>query len=158
MLVEQVHANALVIYRNLVATWFPALKPMLGLACIMPVLFTGRVKPGAEIENGPDFVYEMETLLPNERSHAEIRIVATDEELFGYDPSDIQSITARSLRLRRLISALRPGTEGWANPRAAGGDLWVWRNRPATSLAYRWLWEDLKALHLVKQAPPYGED
>lgn len=33
-----------------------------------------------------------------------------------------------------------------------------WGDRLATALAYPWLWEDLQALHVVKQAPPHGED
>jgi hypothetical protein len=158
LLAEQVHANALVIYSDLVATWFPTLKPMLSLACIMPVLFTGRIMPRADAWSDPDFVYDMEPLPPTEPSRAEVRLATTQEELFGHDPSDVQAMMARSLRLRRLMSTLRPGTEGWAHSRSASGDLWVWGDRPATALAYRWLWEDLQALHMIKQAPPYGED
>jgi hypothetical protein len=158
LLVEQVHANALVIYQDLVATWFPTLAPLLGLACIMPVLFTGRVMPGADSMLGPGFAYEMKPLPLTVPSRAEIRLAATEQELHGYDPSDMQSIMEHSLRLNRLASAFRPGAGGWAHPRSGEADLAVWGDRPATVLACRWLWEDLKELHLVEHEPPFGEN
>ncbi|HEY1704088.1 MAG TPA: hypothetical protein VGG75_30695 [Trebonia sp.] len=158
LLAEQVHTNALTIYSTLVDTWFPTLKPTLGLGCILPVLFTGRLMPMPNDWNGPGFAYEMVPLAPAERSRAEIRLAATEEELLGFEPTDMQAMMDRSLRLRHQVSALRPGTEGWAHPRAGSGDLPVWGDRPATALAYRWLWEDLHALRMVKSAPSIGND
>jgi hypothetical protein len=100
--------------------------------------------------NGPGFGYEMVPLAPAERSRAEIRLTVTEEELLGFEPSNTQAMMGHSLRLRRQVSAFRPGTEGWAHPRAESGELRVWGDRPATALAYRWLWEDLHALRMVK--------
>lgn len=159
LLTEQVHTNALIIYHDLITMWFPTLKPMLGLACIMPVLFTGRVMPRADVWSGPELAYSMEPLPSTEPSRAQISLAAKQDELYGHDPSDVEAMMARSLRLRRLMSTLRPSAGGWAHARSViSSDLRVWGDRPATALAYRWLWEDLQALHMVKQAPPYGED
>lgn len=157
-LVEQVHTDALVIYHDLVAAWFPMFTPMLGLACIMPVLFTGRVMPGGDSFGGPDFVYYMEPLPVTESARAEIRLAHTREELFGHNGHDLRSMMEYDVRLRRLIAALHPGAEGWAHPRSANADLWVWGDTPATAQAYRWLWEDLHELHMVKQIASVGEE
>lgn len=158
LLVEQVYANTLVLYQDLVTTWFPTLAPMLGLACVLPVLLTGRVMPRGDSLGGPDFVYHMEPLPLTEPSRAEVSLATTDKELLGYDPGDLQAMMVFSLRLRQLVTTFRPGVGGWANPRSMNADLWVWGDRPATALAHRWLWEDLRALHMIKKMPLYGED
>jgi hypothetical protein len=155
VLVEQVHSNALVIYRDLVHSWFPTFVPMLGLACIMPVLFSGQVVLGENSWAGPDFFYRMEPLPLNESSRAEVCLTATREGLFGHDR---ESAIEYGFRLRHLIAALHPGVGGWASPRSANATLWVWGDRPATAQAYRWLWEDLQALRAVKHPAPIGED
>lgn len=158
MLVEQVHTNALLIYQDLVHAWFPAFAPTLGLASIMPVLFTGRIMPDGDSIGGPDFVYYMEPLPISEPPRAEIRLAATREDLFGYVGADPRSMTEYGLRLRQAIAFLHPGAEGWAHLRSANATLWTWGDRPATAQAYRWLWEDLRELHMVKQVAPAGED
>jgi hypothetical protein len=157
-LVEEIHTDALVIYQDLVGTWFPMFTPMLGLACIMPVLFTGRVMPRGDSFGGPDFVYYVEPLPVTESARAEIRLAHTREELFSHNGHDLKLMMEYDVRLRRLITTLHPGAEGWAYPRSANADLWVWGDRPATAQAYRWLWEDLQELHVVKQIAPVGEE
>jgi hypothetical protein len=157
-LTEQVYANALVIYQDLVATWFPAFVPLLGLACIMPVLFTGRLMPRGDSLSGPDFVYHIEPLPPTELTRAEVRLATTREELFGHDRSDITWIMEEGVRLRRLITAFHPGVEGWAHIRSVNTDPDVWGDRPATTQACRWLREDLEKLHMVKQGWQINDD
>ncbi len=157
-LVEQVYTNALLIYQDLVITWFPTFAPLLGLACIMPVIFTGRVMPRGDLFGGPDFVSHMEPLPPTEPSRAEIYLAATREEFFGHEGYDVKSMMKTSIRIRRLIAAFHPGAEGWADPRSANADLSVWGNRPATAQAYQWLWEDLQKLHMVKNFTRISDD
>jgi hypothetical protein len=158
ILVEQVYTNALLIYQDLVATWFPTFAQTLGLACIMPVLFTGRILPGGDSLDGPEFVYYMEPVPTSEPPRAEIRLADTRDDLFGHVGGDLQSMREYSLRLRHAIAALHPGAEGWAHLRSADTDLWVWGDRPATVQAYHWLWEDLHKLRVVKQMPAIGEE
>jgi hypothetical protein len=149
-LVEQVYANALVIYQGLVATWFPAFAPLLGLACVMPILVTGKLMPRGDSFGDPDFVYHMEPLPPGEPSRAEVGLAATREELFDRYQYDDDSMTKTATNVRRLTAAYHPGTEGWAYLRSANTDLSVWRDRPATTQANQWLWEDLQKLHMLK--------
>jgi hypothetical protein len=122
----------------------------------MPVAFDGRVRPRPDILDGPDFAYDMQPLRVGEPSSAEVRLVTTDKELLGYAPGDNQARMAYHLNLRRQISAFRPEAGSWARLRAARSDLLAWGDRPATTISYRWLWEDLQALHLVQTAAPLG--
>jgi len=150
-LVEQVCANALLIYRDLVNTWFPALAPTLGLACILPVTLRGELLPDGGSWGGPAFVYYTEPLPLSEPTNADVRLVATHGELFDFDsPTRLE----RRRKNQQLVSVLHPDAEGWANPRAAGTTVWVYGDMPATTQAYRWLWEDLQALRMIKQPPP----
>jgi hypothetical protein len=156
-LVEHVYSNALVIYQDLVTSWFPALATTLGLGSIMPVLLGGHLRRAEDHLplGGPEFAYRMELLSPTESPRAEVRLVTTREDLHAFEPRPVMEYF---LRLRQEISRLHPGAEGWASPRAGTTTVWVWGDVPATSLAYQWLWEDLQKLHLVKRQPPMGED
>jgi hypothetical protein len=153
VLVEQVYANSLLIYGDLVGSWFPSFAPTLGLACIMPVAFQGQLLPRGGSWGDPDFVYRMTPLPPNEANTSAVRLVEKREHL----NIDWEAMIEEGRRLRQLIAVLHPGAEGWANPRSADATLDVYRDTPATMHAYRWLWEDLRALHMVKNVPPVGE-
>ena len=153
-LVEQVYASALIIYSDLVATWFSSFASTLGLACIMPVAFQGQLLPRGGSWGDPDFVYRMTPLPPNEPSASTVRLVKKREDL----NIDWEAMIEEGRRLRQLISVLHPGAEGWANPRSADATLDVYGDTPGTMQAYQWLWEDLRALHMVKSPPPVGEN
>ncbi len=152
-LIEQVYSGALVIYRDLVSSWFPAFVSMLGLACMMPVAIHGQLAPREGMWD-PTFVFHMDPLPPDAPQSAEISLVTTREELLDkwWD-----TVFEQSSRTRQLITALHPGAEGWAHPRSAS-TLSVYGDMPATAHAYRWLWEDLKEIRVVKQQPPVGEN
>jgi hypothetical protein len=153
-LVEQVYANALIIYSDLVASWFPAFAPTLGLASILPMTFQGQLVPRAGSWGDPDFVYRMTPLPLDEVSTAVVQLVERREDL----NIDREKMIEESRKLRELIMALHPGALGWANPRSAYTTLDVYRTTPATIQAYRWLWEDLHTLHMTKSPPPVGEN
>jgi hypothetical protein len=96
------------------------------------------------------------TPLPlTESPRAEIELVTEPKAFLEFDP---QRARAQFLQLRQQIASLHPGAEGWAAPQAAGTTGSLWKDTPATSLAYRWLWEDLRRLRLVRQNPPMGDD
>jgi len=153
-LAEQVYANSLVIYRDLVNSWFAAFAPTLGLASILPVAFEGKLLPEADSLGGPDFTYRMTPLPVVQPSTSSVRLVAMREDL----NFDWQTVLEEGRRLRQLIATLHPGAEGWANPRSADATLSVYGDRPATAQAYKWLWDDLRALHMVKRIAPYNLD
>lgn len=152
-LIEQVHHNALMIYHDLVASWFPGLAPTLGLASFMPILISGqmarRTKPASF--GDPEFIFHMTPLPLDQSPRAEIHLVGDFEDFRGFDP---QRAREQYLLLKQQIESLHSGAASWAFPQSADSSVSFWHDRPATSLAYRWLWEDLRRLHLVKQLPP----
>ena len=153
-LVEQVYTNSLVIYGDLVKAWFPAFAPTLGLACILPVDFNGQLLPRADSWGGPDFEYQMEPLPLDAVSTANIRLTAGRADML----INWETVLEEGRRRRDLITALHPGAEGWAHPRAGSATLDVYGDTPATAQAYRWPWEDLWALHTVKEHAPVAVD
>lgn len=155
-LIEQVYANALLIYSDIVTSWFPALAPTLGLASFMPILISGQLMRGVDPswQGIPKFTFHMTPLPLTEEPRAEVFLVEPD----GYPEFDLQRVRERFLLLRRQVASLHPGAEGWAFPQAASSAASLWHNRPATSLAYHWLWEDLRRLHLVTHLAPSGDD
>src|ERR1035441_960185 len=72
-LFEHVHTNALIIYRDLVASWFPALAPTLGLGSFMPILITGQLLGGERpaLHGVPQFTFRMTPLPLTEPPRAE---------------------------------------------------------------------------------------
>jgi hypothetical protein len=95
------------------------------------------------------------TPLPlTQSSRAEIELITTPGHFFEFDP---QRATEQYLQLMQQIGALHPGAEGWASVQAASSSGAFWHDTPGTSLAYRWLWEDLRRLHLVKQYAPNND-
>jgi hypothetical protein len=147
-LTEEVYGNALIIYRDLVKTWFSGFAEILGLMPIMPVVFQGLIVPRDNSFDGPDFFYEMDVLSPGEPVRAEVRVAAER-------PVQEWDVTLEEMRrLRDRISALHPGAERWAHPRAGLSGLWVYGDAPATAQAYQWLWEDLRSLHMVTNTAP----
>jgi hypothetical protein len=158
LLIEEAHTNALLIYRDLVMTWFPALAPTLGLASFMPILIRGHLldseHPSMQSTPTPRFTYRMTALLIAESSRAEIELITTPGDFFQFDP---QRSTGQYLQLMQQIAVLHPGAEGWASVKAASSSGALWYDTPGTTLAYRWLWEDLRRLHLVKQNAPNND-
>jgi hypothetical protein len=147
-LTEDVYRNALIIYRDLVSTWFPGFAQILGLMSILPVVFHGLIVPRSGSFSGPDFFYDMDVLPPGDPVSAEVRVAAEP-------PVQEWRVTIEEMRrLRGRISALHPGAERWAHPRAGLSDLWVYGDAPATAQAYQWLWEDLQGLHTITSVTP----
>lgn len=157
MLIEQVYTNALVIYRDLVAVWLPKLAPTLGLASFMPILILGQLLARAHSAeySQPRFTYRLTPLPLNESPRAEVELVAEPEDFLEFDA---QRSWQQYQQLRQQIADIHPGAEGWATPQAASGTGALFKDTPATALAYRWLWDDLRRLHLVKNNPPAGDD
>jgi hypothetical protein len=156
-LVEQTYTNALLIYRDLTTTWFPAVVPTLGLASFMPILMSGQLlhNKNPSPHGIPRFTFRMTPLPMTESPRAEVCLVTEPEDFHGFDPQEVRE---RFLLLRRQVARLHPGAEGWALPPTVTTSVPLWHDRPATSLAYRWLWDDLRRLYLVKHLPPTGED
>jgi hypothetical protein len=152
-LAEKVYANAFVIYRDLVDTWFSGFAPTLGLACMLPIALKAKLVPRADSWGGPDFDYQMDPLPPGSSSTASVLIAASREDL----KVSWQDLVNEARQRRQLITAFHPGAGAWARPRAAASTLDIYGDTPATAQAYKWLWEDLRELHTVNTPPPIGE-
>jgi hypothetical protein len=147
LLVEQVYANAFSIYQDLVDSWFPKLKGVLGLACLLPVLMKGSLIPGKGKgwDAEPDFAFDTRPLPSGGANQVEIALMRREDAAVDWETQKSQW-----REISQQIRAYRPGSEGWANPIAASTALSVFNDMPATAQAYRWLWGDLYALRLVK--------
>jgi hypothetical protein len=149
LLVEQVYTNALAIYQGLVECWFPRFAPMLGIACMLPILIQGQLRPAPGRD--PDFAYDMEPLPSAGRSRAEVRPWEWSMEQIG---DIVSSLMERIHQTQVLIASRRPGAEGWAHPRTKDVILPIWDDTPAITLAYQWLREDLQGLRMIERLPP----
>jgi hypothetical protein len=132
---------------RVVATVRPGLQ--VGLACILPVQISGHVT--RETQDGTptgfllhQYSYETQPLTHGGRSTARFTYSAS-----GLPPEEWQVTLQRQAELRRTIESLHPFSAPWAHPRAGTAAFPVPSDTPATNLAYRWLWEDLRTLRLV---------
>lgn len=151
-LTQQVYTDALIIYRDLVTTWFPGFAQILGLMSILPVVFHGLIVPRAGALGGPEFSYYMDVLPPGDPVSAEVRLTT------ALPVKEWNTMIEESRRFRNRIAALHPGAERWAHPRAALSTLWVYGDTPATAQAHQWLWEDLRLLQVISGNPPALQD
>lgn len=154
-LVTGIFGNALIIYEMLVDRWFPALRPTLGLACILPVQVAGTVARG-QVDRlhpadypGHSIAVHMSPLPPGSAS-----IAAFDYAAGELPDVDFETIRRLHEDATEKVRRWHPGSEPWANPRIHDPALSVPSETPATDLAYAWLWEDLKALRLVSASAP----
>jgi len=153
--VTYLHAAALDIYERLCEAWLPRLKPTLGMACILPVHIAGHVT--RTTHNGTptgfqlhQYSYETRPLPAGSQSTA----------LFTYSESGLPAqewtVTLQQhAELRQTIEILHPATAPWAHPRAGTAAIPSPTDTPATTLAYQWLWEDLRTLRLASGTGPH---
>jgi hypothetical protein len=154
-LVGDIHRNALVIYETLVERYFPALRPTLGLACMLPASVTGTVSRGA-----PDRLHPADS--PGHAVSVRISPLppgSASVVAFGYvaeEPRDVDFAAFRQVHAdaAEQVRVWRPGSQPWANSRIAEAALRVPGDTPATDLAYKWFWEDLTALRIVSAPTP----
>ncbi|MFG2387020.1 NACHT domain-containing protein [Streptomyces avermitilis] len=138
---EQVLTAAVEIYTALVDTWFPQLKPALGLASAAPAALIGDLY--AAPPRGRDSYEPPQMRLalhPSSSSSVTVRLVPSEDALYApaFSP-------AHGPRPTRSPWA-RPGTPVLSEPK-------IFDDAPATDYAYAWLHEDLHRLHLTDNGP-----
>jgi hypothetical protein len=143
--VTAVYAAALSAYAALVDQWFPALRPRLMTAALLPALFVGRYRPGRGTghEDGPHLEWHLEPLRGDEESRVEIELTHEPRAGRGFD----ETVAWHEAALERL-AALRPEASGWISTTytwAAAAD--IFREAPVTAVAYEWLEKDLKRIN-----------
>ncbi|MUN40813.1 NACHT domain-containing protein [Actinomadura litoris] len=154
LLVSQVFNAALEIYSVLVDIYFSRFAPTLGLACMRPIEITGVLRSMQGDYFKWSLSYEVKPIPDGRRSNAKISLSGSS----GRRARTREEFIEKYENLSRLISDLRPNAKHWAQPRSVQTGVHMFKDMPATALAYRWLWDDLKDLSLMDNAAPYGED
>ncbi|WNG40478.1 hypothetical protein F0U61_47425 [Archangium violaceum] len=157
-LVEQVYQAALDVYIEMVNSWFPKLKDTLDLAAALPFRIEGMLETRRDkhAEARPLLTYRLCPLQPGELPSAVVTIASNDEVLEKHKKNmgESRKQAIRSQWHPASSSGMRESMwQSWFQTK-----LFVFRETPATVLAYQWLWRDLHKLRLVRSTPPIGED
>jgi hypothetical protein len=140
---ERITEAAIDLYSSLAETWFPHLKQELPTYVSMPVEISIRLEP--DRRNGlRTWAQLWRPLAPGQSSVVKV----TRDDGWSFD--EVQSHWERWTELRGA-TAHRSRTEvnHYATPLSLTGD------RPASVMAYKWLWRDLHRLHLAASNDPF---
>ncbi|SCD64567.1 HNH endonuclease signature motif containing protein [Streptomyces sp. PpalLS-921] len=153
-LVEQVYTNALSIYEGLVRTYMHPLKRTLHLGGASPVAFQcklSRAPEGAWRIGGEPMFSRVVVPLPVESSsQVSVEFV---ENLYNEPEYSSGRINIPGMN-RATFRRMRPDSVSWSSPSVSLERLDLFNNSPATSLAYKWLWNDLKQIGLTEGIAP----
>lgn len=140
-----VYSAAFDAYSHLVCKWLPQLANTLELAILLPVRMMAYVDvdnhglPGISLELWP---------LPSS-SNNEFCIVAGKAP-----PQPWEETKLEYRRFARDVDQYRPESAAWVHSFGGLFALEIFGDRPATALAFKWLWRDLARLHLVERPTP----
>lgn len=140
--IQMVYKAALDIYQQTVETWFPKLKPGLQIAATLPARLVGHLSPllreNAMGTNEPPWFDWFLEPLPKDQTNA-VDVCISEDDI--YDSKSQQINRARQqLALLRLEAV-------WIRYPPHGRNLskdHFFGHSPATTLAYSWLYRDLK--------------
>ncbi|BDD73501.1 NACHT domain-containing protein [Streptomyces anthocyanicus] len=145
-----VYARALDAYAEMMSTLFRNFTFTLNHASLLPATLKGalHVGEGDSFTDGPVLDYCLIPLADTESSQnrvdiiiAQSREVRIPQEYEKYEPY---------LRRFHIDNPERApfSFHGWTQTA-----LHIWESRPATNIAFRWIWSDLRSLGLVKSLP-----
>ena len=141
----EVYRSALAGYEEFVSKFFSDLRPMLGLSSLRPVEMVGQVR----VSLGRAHVRQTILPLPT-GSEDMVRISPAEEE----GESDAYSYEALG-EFQQRLRAYRTDFPSWTTVTFAdGGTFTPLEPMPATKCAVRWIWRDLKKIHLTEQMAP----
>jgi hypothetical protein len=139
-----VYSAAFDAYSHIVRSWFPSLADTLELAILLPVRLEAYVDPGGD---EPWISQEIWPLPPD----------GTDTFTVMAGRAPPQPWEEHQRRVRRFFDDLeryRPEGAAWVHGFGVFAALELFGDRPATELAFSWLWRDLADLHLVERSTP----
>ena len=146
-----VYKGALEMYQHLVRTWFFSLSPRLNKYALFPARLVGIVTPPSvdpeQSDIGPVMDYYFEPLPDGEQAFVDIKLIGESEERLR---SRMVEQDFFQEQRERLIN-LRPEASNWISLTTSStsiSDVFS-QVRPATEIAYKWLWEDLKRVAWV---------
>ncbi|MFC8859765.1 NACHT domain-containing protein [[Kitasatospora] papulosa] len=150
----QVYKNALSIYESLASVYFSPLLRTLHLGGALPVAFNCKLSRVPEdrsrLGDEPMFSRAILPLPANADSQVTVDFVP---DLFN-EPEFGPSWHLHTMD-RKRYRHLRPDSSNWSSPSISHETLEIYGDFPATALAYKWLWNDLKAIGLVRGNAPY---
>ncbi|MEU5448274.1 MULTISPECIES: NACHT domain-containing NTPase [Streptomyces] len=156
-LVEQVYANALSIYESLVRTYMHPLKRTLHLGGAAPVAFQCKLSRAPEgsgrIGDEPMFSRVVVPLPIESSSQVSVEFV---ENLYNEPEYSSRRMNITGMD-RATFRRMRPDSVSWSSPSVSHETLNLFNNTPATSLAYKWLWNDLQQIGLTKGIAPVND-
>jgi hypothetical protein len=138
-----VYGAALDAYRHIVQSWFSKFAPTLELAILSPIHLKGLVECDKE---GPGIHYEIWPRAGHGADRFEIGPEA--------QPRTFVDIRAHYRNFVQALERHRRDGAAWVRGFEYFGVLDIFGDRPATELAFKWLWDDLQALHLADSSPP----
>ncbi|WP_146228253.1 hypothetical protein [Micromonospora sp. S4605] len=146
---QRVYEAALDGYQQLVEKWMPKLAPTLGLGAMLPIALEGNVEVdrngGMEVA-GID--YELWPLPPGEPSR--VKLVPVE----GTQTRRAEEFEEKNRRFASLVHAYRSETAAWIGHTSSHGVLSIFGRLPATRIAIEWLWDDLRALRIIRSSGP----
>lgn len=132
---------ALLIYQDILDPWFGSLTNRMSTLTTLPAEINAIVDPGGDEEGvGPYCHWIMEALQPSETSRVDVSVGK-------WDPENTYEAIGR---VHDEKISMRSGTSSWI--RTSNESLTpmeIIGETPATDLAFRWLWNDLKDMDLV---------
>lgn len=148
---QAVYKGALEIYQHLVQTWFSKLSPRFNKYALFPARLVGIVTPPSadpeQSDIGPVMDYYFEPLPDGEQAFVDIKLIGESEERLRSRMVEQEFFQEQR---ERLIN-LRPKASNWISLTTSStsiSDVFS-QVRPATEIAYEWLWEDLKRVAWV---------
>lgn len=139
-----VYSAAFDAYSYIVHEWLPQLANTLELAILLPVRVVAHVDVD---DHGPGISAE---LWPRPTgSSNEFRIVAGKAPPRPWEETKIEY-----RRFASDVDRYRPESTAWVHSFGGLSALEIFGDRPATELAFKWLWKDLADLNLVERPTP----
>jgi hypothetical protein len=139
-----VYSAAFGAYYYLVHEWLPQLANTLELAILLPV----RVVAYVDVDDhGPGISAELWPL-PTDCGN-EFRIAPGEAPPRPWEETRIEH-----RRFANDVDRFRPESAAWVHSFGGLSVLEIFGDRPATELAFRWLWRDLADLYLVERPTP----
>jgi hypothetical protein len=146
-LIERTHAvysAAFAAYAYIVHRWLPQFSDTLELSILLPIRMKAYVNAD---HRGPRI--DLELWPAPSGSYDEIDLEN------GEPPPRTWDETKREYhRFANDMEQYRPESAAWVHGFGLHSVLDVFGDRPATRMAYRWLWEDLRDIHIVESNTP----
>ncbi|HEY9470899.1 MAG TPA: hypothetical protein VIQ76_14940 [Propionibacteriaceae bacterium] len=140
-----VYTAAVEIYRTISRTIFKSMGPALGLNALSPVKFVGYIQVRDE------YPIMMHFLVPALRGEIDDISISLVDDLHAVQLDPRMAVDRAFARY-----ASSPSASPFSRRQFTWGAVDIFEERPATRIAYQWLWSDLDELGWAEWPPPTG--